>query len=254
MRPTLLVVPVAAVLCLGLAVPALAAEDPAPSADCVAAEAALDGGQDVLDRRGAAVAALASARADAEALVADLDIEFDVAAATAADVQVAIDEALRPARDAHEVDSDAYVEADGHMLVAKTLRGALVEFSASAEAALVVDLGVLAADRDQACTVEQPADLEQPADELEPAPTAPTTDATAPAPNLPASGHRFDDCGDVIAAGAAPLYAHQDGYRSVLDSDRDGVACEVTLDGYTYDDTNSRTATAIPSGHIDTGR
>jgi micrococcal nuclease len=36
----------------------------------------------------------------------------------------------------------------------------------------------------------------------------------------------YDNCSDVRAAGAAPLYAGDPGYRSGLDRDGDGVACE----------------------------
>jgi LPXTG-motif cell wall-anchored protein len=56
-----------------------------------------------------------------------------------------------------------------------------------------------------------------------PTPPAPpeTTDAPPPAPPL------YEDCADVRAAGKAPLGRGQAGYRVELDSDRDGVACEI---------------------------
>ena len=36
----------------------------------------------------------------------------------------------------------------------------------------------------------------------------------------------YRNCDEVRAAGAAPLYAGQPGYRTALDRDKDGVACE----------------------------
>ena len=41
-----------------------------------------------------------------------------------------------------------------------------------------------------------------------------------------ASSAYYGDCGDARAAGAAPLHAGEPGYRSDLDRDGDGVACE----------------------------
>ena len=36
----------------------------------------------------------------------------------------------------------------------------------------------------------------------------------------------YSGCNDVRAAGAAPLYAGEPGYRSNMDGDGDGIACE----------------------------
>jgi hypothetical protein len=55
-----------------------------------------------------------------------------------------------------------------------------------------------------------------------PAPAAPAP--VAPAPAAPSA--YFGSCADAKAAGAAPLYSGQPGYRAALDRDRDGVACE----------------------------
>ncbi len=46
-----------------------------------------------------------------------------------------------------------------------------------------------------------------------------------PAPAPPASAY-YANCDAARAAGAAPLYAGQAGYRAALDRDKDGVACE----------------------------
>lgn len=51
----------------------------------------------------------------------------------------------------------------------------------------------------------------------------PTTDT---APSVPDDDVLFDSCDDAIAAGAAPLLEGEPGYRSELDGDGDGVACE----------------------------
>jgi hypothetical protein len=56
--------------------------------------------------------------------------------------------------------------------------------------------------------------------QVAPAPAAPAV----PAPAAPSA--YFGSCADAKAAGAAPLYSGQPGYRAALDRDRDGVACE----------------------------
>lgn len=67
---------------------------------------------------------------------------------------------------------------------------------------------------------------------------APPTSAVAPPPvtnpttpgrvrtTTGAAGVYYANCAEVRAAGAAPLYRGQPGYRSGLDRDGDGVACE----------------------------
>lgn len=64
---------------------------------------------------------------------------------------------------------------------------------------------------------------------------APATTAPAPAPTQPAPAKStssgggatyYQNCDAVRAAGMAPLYRGQPGYRSALDRDNDGVACE----------------------------
>jgi len=60
-----------------------------------------------------------------------------------------------------------------------------------------------------------------------PVPQATTTQAPAPVPAAPAqTGVYYKNCSEAKAAGAAPIYAGQPGYRSALDRDHDGVACE----------------------------
>jgi hypothetical protein len=60
-----------------------------------------------------------------------------------------------------------------------------------------------------------------------PAPVAPAPVAPVPAPVAPApAAVYYANCSAARAAGAAPLYAGQAGYRSELDRDKDGVACE----------------------------
>lgn len=55
-----------------------------------------------------------------------------------------------------------------------------------------------------------------------PAPVAPTT-PVAPAPG---GSVYYANCTAARAAGAAPIYEGQPGYRSALDGDKDGIACE----------------------------
>ncbi|QDG66055.1 DUF1524 domain-containing protein [Pseudarthrobacter sp. NIBRBAC000502772] len=58
-----------------------------------------------------------------------------------------------------------------------------------------------------------------------PAPLAPAPVVPAPAPAAPAAAY-YANCTAAKAAGAAPIYAGQAGYRAGLDRDSDGVACE----------------------------
>jgi hypothetical protein len=58
-----------------------------------------------------------------------------------------------------------------------------------------------------------------------PPPVTTTEAAPPPAPPTPAEVY-YANCAAVRAAGAAPLYEGQPGYRSALDRDHDGVACE----------------------------
>lgn len=55
-----------------------------------------------------------------------------------------------------------------------------------------------------------------------PAPPAPKSTSQAPQP----ADVYYTNCAAVRAAGAAPIYAGQPGYRAGLDRDHDGVACE----------------------------
>ena len=60
-----------------------------------------------------------------------------------------------------------------------------------------------------------------------PAPVAPAPVVQAPAPVAPApAAVYYANCSAAKAAGAAPIYAGQAGYRAALDRDSDGVACE----------------------------
>src|SRR6478735_8006764 len=58
-----------------------------------------------------------------------------------------------------------------------------------------------------------------------PAPVAPAPVAPVPAAPAPAAAY-YANCAAARAAGVAPLYAGQAGYRPALDRDSDGVACE----------------------------
>jgi hypothetical protein len=59
-----------------------------------------------------------------------------------------------------------------------------------------------------------------------PAPPPPPVTTTEAAPPPPPKDVYYANCDAVRAAGAAPLYVGQPGYRPGLDRDHDGVACE----------------------------
>ncbi|WP_238553412.1 excalibur calcium-binding domain-containing protein [Mycobacterium colombiense] len=55
---------------------------------------------------------------------------------------------------------------------------------------------------------------------------APPTTTTSPSPTTGGSAY-YPTCRAACAAGVAPIYRGQPGYRPGLDRDNDGVACEV---------------------------
>jgi len=57
-------------------------------------------------------------------------------------------------------------------------------------------------------------------------PTARVSDGPRPATPPPASNAYFRNCKEAWAAGAAPIYRGQPGYRPEMDGDGDGIACE----------------------------
>lgn len=42
----------------------------------------------------------------------------------------------------------------------------------------------------------------------------------------PQPGDRWGGCNDARAAGTAPIYSNEPGYRDNMDGDHDGIACE----------------------------
>ena len=48
----------------------------------------------------------------------------------------------------------------------------------------------------------------------------------------PASDVYYEGCNEVRAAGLAPLHRNQPGYRSEMDGDGDGIACEPHRDRF----------------------
>ncbi|MEU0869539.1 excalibur calcium-binding domain-containing protein [Nocardia brasiliensis] len=57
-------------------------------------------------------------------------------------------------------------------------------------------------------------------------PPAPAPPPPAPSPAPPAPSVYYPNCAAARAAGAAPLHRGAPGYRSALDRDGDGIACE----------------------------
>ena len=95
--------------------------------------------------------------------------------------------------------------------------------------------GQLAPTNEQAPAAAAPAPASEPAPVAAAAPVAPAPVApvpAAPAPVVPAPGPAapvaayYANCTAAKAAGAAPIFAGQAGYRAALDRDSDGVACE----------------------------
>ena len=83
-------------------------------------------------------------------------------------------------------------------------------------------------------TQAPPPEPSTPPETQEPEPT-PETDtqgggggaAPAPAPEPKQESTYYPNCKAAKAAGAAPLYQGEPGYRPELDRDKDGVACEI---------------------------
>jgi hypothetical protein len=94
--------------------------------------------------------------------------------------------------------------------------------------------GQLAPTNEKAPVAAAPAPAPEPAPVVAPAPApaAPAPAPVAPAPVAPAPAAPapvavyYANCAAAKAAGAAPIYAGQAGYRAGLDRDSDGVACE----------------------------
>ncbi|QQQ76758.1 excalibur calcium-binding domain-containing protein [Saccharothrix sp. 6-C] len=105
--------------------------------------------------------------------------------------------------------------------MARAGQGASAALLSAQDAAKAAGLGLWGAPCAGADTVAPPPPPPPP-----PAP-APTYEPPPPAPRpeQPASAY-YANCDAVRAAGAAPLYAGQPGYRAALDRDKDGVACE----------------------------
>ncbi|WP_306515859.1 excalibur calcium-binding domain-containing protein [Corynebacterium sp.] len=86
--------------------------------------------------------------------------------------------------------------------------------------------------RAQEAPADQPPAAEAPGaaganPEMNEPPVAPAhVDAPAAPPAAPGGEIYFQNCAAARAAGAAPLHAGDPGYRSQLDRDKDGVACE----------------------------
>jgi hypothetical protein len=66
----------------------------------------------------------------------------------------------------------------------------------------------------------------QPAPQPKPEPNPAPKPPPAPAPNDPPASAYYANCTQAKAAGAAPLHTSDPGYRSALDRDHDGTACE----------------------------
>jgi len=86
-----------------------------------------------------------------------------------------------------------------------------------------VDVVVLRVDKPVETTTQPPVVADVPTAAATPPAEVAPTNAPAPAPE---PTPYYANCDEARAAGAAPLYAGEPGYRVGLDRDRDGVACE----------------------------
>lgn len=76
--------------------------------------------------------------------------------------------------------------------------------------------------------VVEPVPRAAPRTTVAPRPTSapPRRDVVAPTSKPTTAGAYYANCTAAKAAGVAPLYRGQPGYRAALDRDNDGVACE----------------------------
>ena len=97
--------------------------------------------------------------------------------------------------------------------------------SASAAAAAEASASAAAAEAEPpepAVQKEEPAPVEEPAQEPAQAPRQSGQNPDSEG----AAGAYYVNCTEAKAAGAAPLYRGEPGYREKLDRDKDGIACE----------------------------
>ncbi len=102
---------------------------------------------------------------------------------------------------------------------------AAAEASASAAAAAEASASAAAAEAEPpepAVQKEEPAPVEEPAQEPAQAPRQSGQNPDSEG----AAGAYYANCTEAKAAGAAPLYRGEPGYREKLDRDKDGIACE----------------------------
>lgn len=75
-------------------------------------------------------------------------------------------------------------------------------------------------------TTPPPVPAPQPNPQPQPQPQPKPQPNPQPAPEPQPESVYYKNCDAARAAGAAPIYAGEPGYRSALDRDKDGVACE----------------------------
>ena len=88
------------------------------------------------------------------------------------------------------------------------------------------DTGAAATSPSRGTQLAPPAAPRPPSPQPPPTPAPPPGPPSPPPPNPPPGAVYYANCDAVRAAGAAPLYRGQPGYRPGLDRDGDGIACE----------------------------
>lgn len=219
----------AGVVVVGLALAPSAAADTPANPGCGAALLALTAADKAAADATAADKAAADAKKADDAL-ADANTAVDTARAAAvngglssADLTAAKAQALRDDKAAIEaIPAAQRTPAQVDQLIKDTAQLPLVE--AFLDAQTKAAAAKVVADRTDAEALRRAADATDAAALIDAAGKAGDAADVACGRN---TGVHFDSCDDVRAAGKAPLRSTDPGYRLRLDTDRDGLACEL---------------------------
>lgn len=122
------------------------------------------------------------------------------------------------------VDLAAEMVGSGHAIAYRSYSDDYLPAEARARA---LGIGIWASQFDEPAAWRTAHGVTEPVRQRAAAPAAPATAAVAAsAPARPSAGIYYSNCDEARAAGRAPLYANEPGYRSEMDGDSDGVACE----------------------------
>lgn len=120
------------------------------------------------------------------------------------------------------VDLAAEMVGSGHAVAYRHYSDDYLPAEARAKA---LGIGIWASQFDEPAAWRVAHGVGEPVRQAAPKPAAPAV-AAASAPARPSTGVYYSNCDEARAAGRAPLYINEPGYRSEMDGDSDGVACE----------------------------